>query len=91
MQVKAIKTAPLKVNELTLEDFLDKYMIELPEKSVVGITSKVVSLCEGAVVVKDSISRPELIKKEADFYLEEMDNDIFLYKISHDILYILVS
>jgi dihydrofolate synthase / folylpolyglutamate synthase len=39
------------------------------EGKVVAITSKIVSLSEGAVVPKSEISRSALIKREADVYL----------------------
>ena len=68
-----IKT--LKTHRITCEDslfsLLDAYVPTLPEQSILVITSKVVSLCEGSVVDKSSVvSKEKLIQKSADAYLD---------------------
>jgi putative folate metabolism gamma-glutamate ligase len=42
----------------------------LPEKSVVAITSKVVSICEGRLVPLEGVDKNELVKQEAEYYLD---------------------
>jgi len=69
MIVTAVKTRKVLPNACTLFELLDESLTEVREDSVVVITSKVVSLCEGAVVPLDSISKEELIKKEAERYV----------------------
>lgn len=45
-------------------------MVDMPENSVLAITSKIVSICEGNVVKNDGkILKNDLAKKEADLYL----------------------
>jgi putative folate metabolism gamma-glutamate ligase len=48
---------------------LDKNLSELVEGSIVVITSKIVSICEGRVVPFDQADREELIIQESDSYL----------------------
>lgn len=69
MQISPIQTDPIHANEYTLSDFLDAWIHNLSERDVVVITSKVVSLCEGAVVAAGSVDKNELIESESDFYL----------------------
>lgn len=70
MIVKAHKTHKIKVGE-DLFKILDKYLPTLSENSVVAITSKIISICQGDVMKNDgSIKKEELIKQEADYYIE---------------------
>ncbi len=72
MIIKPVKTrvfTPPKDDLLSLikEGFLN---IELKEKSVIIITSKIVSIWQGRCILKKKINKDELITKEADFYIE---------------------
>jgi putative folate metabolism gamma-glutamate ligase len=67
--VNAIKTQRVEPGALTLNELLDKAIDSLSEKSIVVITSKVVALCDNAVLPIESIDREELIRQEADMYL----------------------
>lgn len=64
-----IKTNKIVAGQTTLVALLDKYVLSMPENSVLAITSKIVSLCEGRVVPIGSIDKEELIKQESDYYL----------------------
>lgn len=66
MQIRAIKTRIFRERE-NLVDFILRY-IEVQEKSVLVITSKIVSLSEGRFVVTTK-NKEELVKKESDLYL----------------------
>jgi dihydrofolate synthase / folylpolyglutamate synthase len=68
MIVKAVKTDKILPNSLSLFSFLDKYIDKLEEKSVVAVTSKVVSLCEGRVVPVQDADKEKLAIQEADYY-----------------------
>ncbi|OGI67823.1 hypothetical protein A2738_03455 [Candidatus Nomurabacteria bacterium RIFCSPHIGHO2_01_FULL_42_15] len=73
MQVKVIKTRIFRENE-DLLSFVLKYVKKLPEKSVLVITSKIISLSEGRTVSIDkNFSREEMrtkiIKFESDFMI----------------------
>ena len=70
MEIKAIKTRVFKENEDLIE-FIFKYVKKLPERSVLVITSKIVSLAEGRVVPSGNEKEKErLIKKESEFSLK---------------------
>ena len=68
MQITAIKTEIIKPQEKTLLEILDTYLPPLRSSSIVVITSKIVSLCEGSVA-KGGSRKDELVRKEADYYL----------------------
>ena len=57
---------------------LDTYLPKLKEGSVVAITSKIVSICEGRFVKIGSVDKGKLIKKEADYYLPRGKNGFYL-------------
>jgi putative folate metabolism gamma-glutamate ligase len=73
MLVKAIRTRPLippKDDLLSVirESFLK---FKLKEKSIIVITSKVVSIWQGRCIkINKKIDKDKLIKKEADFYID---------------------
>lgn len=62
-------------------DLFDKYLTAFPERSILAVTSKIVSICEGRVVkIDEKINKVDLIKKEAEYYLppEESKYNIVL-------------
>tara|TARA_B100001250_G_C19711988_1_gene749655 strand:+ start:163 stop:933 length:771 start_codon:yes stop_codon:yes gene_type:complete len=69
MKVTPIKTRRVEPGALTLFELLDEAIGSLEEKTIVVITSKIVSLCEGATLPIDAIDREDLIAREADRYL----------------------
>ena len=71
MKVTAIKTKKIVVGD-NLFKVLDDYLPKLKDGDIVAIASKIISICQGDVVKNDGkVSKFELIKKEADFYLPE--------------------
>ncbi len=69
MNVTSIKTRLVLPSDIGLEPFLDESIQSLGENSIIVIASKVVSLCENAVLPMNGTDREELIVKEADLYL----------------------
>lgn len=78
MQAKAIKTHKVSVGE-SIEDILDQHLTSLESGDVIAITSKIISLCQGRVLQKSSISKQDLIKQEADSVLYTESNPYDLY------------
>ncbi len=71
MIVTAVKTHKVTIGE-DIFAILDRYLLNLQEKDVVIVTSKIVSICQGQVVKNDgSIDKNELIRKEAQFYIDK--------------------
>lgn len=79
MNVKAISTHKITKEDRDLFAILDKYIIKLGEGSVVAVTSKVVSICEGRVVSVEKANKDELVKREADLYLPREENKYDVY------------
>lgn len=69
MKVVAIKTDKITVKEKNLLNILDKYIKSVEEKSILVVTSKIVSICEGRVIKIGTIDKDALIIKEAEYYL----------------------
>ncbi len=71
MQVRAIKTPIITAGAgKTIEDILAESLSAVTDKSVIVISSKIVALCEGAVAPLEGIDKEELIRSEADLYLD---------------------
>ena len=78
MKVIPVKTHKISPNE-DLLGILDKYITELPDKSVVAVTSKIVATSEGRVVRIEDADKDELIKQESQYYLPREANP---YRVS---------
>jgi F420-0:gamma-glutamyl ligase len=72
MIVKAVKTKIILAGKQTIFELLDQYVPILHERSIVAVTSKIISLCEGRVIPLDAITKGELAKQEADYYLPDV-------------------
>jgi len=69
MLIKPIKTSLVKPND-DLFQIITSSIKSIEENSILAVTSKIVSICEGRLVPMDSIAHDELVKKEADKYLD---------------------
>lgn len=69
MQIKAIKTPIVTVQDHTIHAILDLALQEMKEGEILAITSKIVALCEGRAVALDAASKADLVAQEADLYL----------------------
>lgn len=79
MNIKSIKTHPIKKGE-SIKNVLDNYIKTLNENSILAITSKIISICQGRVMDKDlEIGKDELIKQEADLLLLSEQNPYGIY------------
>lgn len=76
MLIKTYKTHPVTTKD-SLFQLIDTYVPQLKEQSILVITSKIISLCEGSTVRKEEIASKEaLIKKSADAYLDYEDQSM---------------
>lgn len=77
MIITPIKTKPVVVGD-TMESLLDTYIPTLRERSVVVITSKIISICQGDVIkqTKD-VNKRDLIRKQSEYYLDDAANDAY--------------
>ncbi len=71
MRAQAVRTGVFSKG-MSLTDFILKSVKgRLKEKSVLAVTSKIISLAEGRTVHKQKISKQDLVRREADYYLAE--------------------
>lgn len=71
MNVQPIKTHIVNPGE-KITDILNAYITGLNEKSILAITSKIVSLSENRIIpISDSVNKRDLIHQEADLYWED--------------------
>ena len=64
-----IRTAKITAGSGTILEVLDQALQKLPERSVLAVTSKLVSLCEGRVKPISGTSLPALVRAEAEWYM----------------------
>jgi dihydrofolate synthase / folylpolyglutamate synthase len=69
MRVTAIKTRRVTAGKTMLDRFVDDHLPSLVDRSVVAITSKVVSLCENRVVPPGTATKADLVAAEAERYV----------------------
>lgn len=70
MHIKTHKTHPITSRE-SLHRLIDTYVPTLGEQSILVVTSKIISLCEGSVLEKKEVPSKELlIRQSADAYLD---------------------
>ncbi|HVZ11531.1 MAG TPA: coenzyme F420-0:L-glutamate ligase [Patescibacteria group bacterium] len=79
MNVVPIRTHKITVDDHDLLKIIDRYITDISEGSILVVTSKIVSLCEGNVVAIGEIEKDELIEKEADLYLPKNESKYHLY------------
>ncbi len=85
MHVKAIKTHRIQCGE-SLERIIDEYVKNISEKTIIVITSKIISICQKRVVAKDSITKEALIKQEADVVIKSNNTYGVYLTIKNNIL-----
>ena len=81
MKVSSIKTHKITQQDTDILAILDKYLPVLREGTVVVVTSKIVSICEGRIVNNPEAGGKErLVVKEAEYFLpsQESKYDVFL-------------
>ncbi len=69
MIVRPIKTRRVEPGLISLTELLDEAVEGMSEGSILVITSKVVSICEGRVASRDAADKDELIRQESTYYL----------------------
>src|SRR3990167_5213558 len=70
MKVTPIKTRTVVPNkDKNLFEILDAYLLRLKEHTVVAVTSKIVSICEGRIKPLEEDKKDSIIIQEAQWYL----------------------
>ncbi len=68
MHITPIKTSLVTANEMSILDFLETNLTELPENSILAVTSKIIALCENRILPLTE-DRDTLIEQYSDYYL----------------------
>ena len=74
MHITALKTDRVRPDGGPLTSILDHSLAELPDRSVLVITSKIVALCEGRYIRKEIELSEVVIANEADYYLPKSES-----------------
>ncbi len=87
MNIKAIKTRRVLPPQDNLWQLLADYLKAVPENSIVVITSKIVSICEGRCVsIDDNVRKDDLIMQESEYYLDRSFYATSMHTITQHIL-----
>lgn len=79
MKIQAVKTRIVEAYSCKLTELLTESLPSIPNNSVIAITSKVVSLCEGNVIPLASMSKDDIIENDADYFLPKSNNKYDVY------------
>lgn len=69
MNIQSIKTNRVTARDTSIFDILDKYLTDFCDGSILAVTSKIVSICEGNVVDVEGVDKKDLVSMEADYWL----------------------
>jgi len=69
MNIQSIKTNKITARKKSVFDILDEFLTEMVEGSVLAVTSKIVSICEGNIVDAKGVDKKDLVSSEADYWL----------------------
>lgn len=87
MNITPLKTHPLiPGKETDILSVIDQYVTDIKEGSVLAVTSKIVSICEGRFVKESEITKEELVAKEAEMYIPRFSKYEFTVTITNNIL-----
>ena len=87
MKVEAIRTDRVDQAQ-DLNAFVERFLPQLEENSIVVITSKIVSLCEGRTISKKDVKKCDLIAREAEKIIpnEEIQDTSIVLTYTHGLL-----
>jgi len=69
MIIQALKTHKVTVRDRNLIKILDRFVTAVKNRSILVITSKIVSICEGRIIKTSKIDKKKLVEKEAEFFI----------------------
>lgn len=69
MHITTIRTEKIMPRSTSVDELLKRYCADIEENTIIVITSKIVSMCEGSVVKKNTQSKGDLAAGEADLYI----------------------
>jgi putative folate metabolism gamma-glutamate ligase len=83
MQIVPIKTHKITEKDTDIFNVLDTYINNLEDGSIVVVTSKIVSICEGSIrKINDSteaVDKEELVKEESEYFIDKSENSYGMF------------
>lgn len=79
MKVTAVKTRLVKAFASSIEEIISESIDMINENSVIAISSKILSLCEGNVLPLAGNTKDQLIEAEADSYIPKEESKYGVY------------
>ena len=87
MIARAIKTEKVTSSSTAITKLLDEFLPEMKERSVLALTSKVVSLCEGRTMPIEGTDLQALVREEAEWYMPNAEAQHgYTFTIAHNML-----
>ena len=74
MNIVPVKTHKITAKDTNLFSVLDRYIKNISEGSILAVTSKIVSICEGRTVPIGKADKDKLIEQESQWYLDRSTN-----------------
>ena len=74
MNIKTLKTHKITNQDQDILKIIDTYIDKVEENSILVVTSKIVSICEGRIVATDKANKDDLVKQESEFFLDKKEN-----------------
>lgn len=79
MNIKAVKTHKITDKDTDILKIIDTYINNVEENSILAVTSKIVSICEGRIVKMEKANKDELVKEESEYYINKEENQYGFY------------
>ncbi len=87
MIAKAIRSRKVTVGACTMATLLDESLLDVPERSVLVVSSKIVSLCEGRTAPIEGTDLQKLVRTEAEWIMPHAEAQHgYTFTIAHDML-----
>lgn len=79
-----MKIDPIKTHKITSEStdilgIIDRYVTNIEDNSILVITSKIISICEGRIAKVDEADKNELVKQESEYFIDKEENKFGFY------------
>lgn len=83
MRIESVKTHKITGKDTNILSVIDTYVPKLEENSILVVTSKIVSICEGRIqkIVEETkdTDKEKLVKKESEYFIDKNENEYGFY------------
>ncbi len=91
MKIEPIKTHRITGKDTDIFSIIDTYIPKLEENSILVVTSKIVSICEGRIqkIVEETKDKDKekLVEEESEYFIDKKENEYGFYlTITHGLL-----